>query len=61
MRPYVERLYALLEELDVTMVAPSHGLPIADLKRTMPRIVDGLMYGSELLKTAETEILFADD
>lgn len=61
MKPYVDRLYALLDELDVSMIAPSHGLPISDLKRTMPRIIDGLMFGSELLKTAETEILFADE
>jgi flavorubredoxin len=41
--PYLERLDRLLyEELDVRLIAPTHGLPVTDLQRTVPLIYDGL-------------------
>jgi flavorubredoxin len=46
LEPYIERLQALLDELDVRIVAPTHGLPIADLPAILPRIVKGLRLGS---------------
>lgn len=61
MGPYIDRLKALLDDLDVALIAPSHGLPISDIATTFPRIVEGLLHGGELRKTAETEVLFADD
>ena len=43
MNIYVDRLEELLEELDVAIVAPSHGLPILDLSTTMPKVREGLV------------------
>jgi flavorubredoxin len=39
--PYIERLDALLEEYDVQMIAPTHGLVISDLDATMPTVREG--------------------
>jgi flavorubredoxin len=39
--PYIERLDALLEELGVEVIAPTHGLPIGDLPKTMPKVREG--------------------
>ena len=47
MEPYIERLDRLIfDELDVAIMAPTHGLPITDLKLTMPKIREGLRIGS---------------
>jgi flavorubredoxin len=47
MTPFVRRLEQLvLEELEVEMIAPTHGLPIADVKGTLPKIIEGLFLGS---------------
>ena len=40
--PYVESFERLLEELDVSMIASTHGLPIADVRGTLPSICAGL-------------------
>jgi flavorubredoxin len=46
--PYIERLDELLfDELKVETVAPTHGLPITDPKRTMAAVRHGLRLGSE--------------
>jgi flavorubredoxin len=42
MEPYAERLSRLIDELDVQVVAPTHGLPAADVPAIMPRILAGL-------------------
>lgn len=39
--PYVARMDALLQELEVRMIAPTHGLPISDLSQTMPIVRQG--------------------
>jgi flavorubredoxin len=44
--PYIERLEWLIDELDVQIIAPTHGLPIADPKVTMPKVVEGMRLGS---------------
>ncbi len=44
--PYVRRLDALLDELEVQLIAPTHGLPIGDLEATLPAIRHGLRLGS---------------
>jgi flavorubredoxin len=47
MEPYIERLESLiLDELEVNIIAPTHGLPITDPTATLPLIVDGLRAGS---------------
>ena len=40
--PYIARLDALLDELDVRLIAPTHGLPIGDLPAIVPAIRRGL-------------------
>jgi flavorubredoxin len=41
--PFITRLNELIfDELDVSLVAPSHGLPIGDPTATMPKVADGL-------------------
>lgn len=45
--PYIDRLDLMIKELDVQVVAPTHGLPIADLDATMPRIRQGMRLGAE--------------
>ena len=46
MEPYIERLDELvLRELDVALIAPTHGLPISDPRATLPRIREGLRLG----------------
>lgn len=42
---YVERMERQMRELDVRLVAPSHGLPVTDLARTWPEIRKGLLAG----------------
>ncbi len=45
--PYIERLDELLfDELDVRLIAPTHGLPIGDPHQTMPAVREGLRAGS---------------
>ena len=51
MEPYIERLTAKLRELDVRVIAPTHGLPIADVEATVPIVVEGLRYGSRAAMT----------
>lgn len=43
MGPLVNRLEALVEELDVALVAPGHGLPVTDIPATFPKVAEGLM------------------
>ena len=46
MEPYIRRLDELvLRELDVALIAPTHGLPISDPRGTLPRIREGLRLG----------------
>jgi len=45
--PYLDQLEAMLNTLDVRMVAPTHGLPIGDVAGTFPRVRAGLELGSE--------------
>ena len=45
--PYLERLDALIfDQLNVSMISPTHGLPIGNPERTMPAIREGLRIGS---------------
>lgn len=48
MRIYVDRLQWLLDTLDVRVIAPTHGLPILNPRSTVPRIKEGLLYGSSV-------------
>jgi flavorubredoxin len=46
MNLYINRLQWLLDTLDVKAIAPTHGLPIMNPTITVPRIKEGLLYGS---------------
>ncbi|WP_439552164.1 MBL fold metallo-hydrolase [Falsiroseomonas sp.] len=48
MNHYVDRLRLLLERLDVKVIAPSHGLPILDPEATVPKLIEGLLYGGSV-------------
>ena len=43
MNIYADKLEELMAELDVDVVAPTHGLPIRDIGRTMPKVREGLI------------------
>jgi flavorubredoxin len=46
MNLYADRLQWLVDDLDVRVIAPSHGLPILDPAATVPKVKEGLLYGS---------------
>lgn len=51
LEPYIERLDQLLfEELEVSLVAPTHGLPITDPAATMPAVREGLRLGAAAVR-----------
>jgi hypothetical protein len=39
---YSVRLFHLIERLGVKTIAPTHGLPITDVKATVPKVKEGL-------------------
>ena len=45
MNIYADKLEELMDELQVQVVAPTHGLPIRDIARTMPKVREGLIRG----------------
>ncbi|MFC0407201.1 oxygen-binding di-iron domain-containing protein [Roseomonas elaeocarpi] len=55
MKPYIDRFERLVADLDVRMIAPTHGLPVGDVARTMPLVMEGLRFGSreEMLPQGE--------
>jgi flavorubredoxin len=42
MNVYCDRLDHLIERLDIKTIAPTHGLPITDVKATVPKVQAGL-------------------
>ena len=42
MSVYSDRLAKLIKESDIKYIAPTHGLPISDIKKTMPKVIEGL-------------------
>ena len=42
MDAYCDRLDRLIERLGVKTIAPTHGLPITDVKATVPKVQAGL-------------------
>lgn len=46
LEPYIRRLDRMVvDELEVELIAPTHGLPIADVAGTLPAIRHGLRVG----------------
>lgn len=48
--PYVQDVERLLHELNVEMICPTHGLPIADLETIVPRIAEGIRASSQVTR-----------
>ena len=48
MNLYVNRLQYLMDKYDVQFIAPTHGLPILNPKVTLPKIKEGLLFGSSV-------------
>lgn len=61
MNIYADRLDRLLAELDVAVIAPTHGLPILDLAVTVPKVKEGLLAGSGLVLSQEALIAAVHD
>ena len=58
MEPYIERLSAQLKALNVRVVAPTHGLPIANVTATVPLVMEGLRYGSRTAMTPTGDMAY---
>lgn len=52
---YIDRLQALLADLDVRIIGPSHGLPIMDPENTVPKVIEGFLAGTDLVIEPEPE------
>ena len=44
--PYVARLEEMIEDLDVQLICPAHGLPVTDLPASMPLVYEGMRMGA---------------
>lgn len=56
MEPYIERFERLVRKHDVRVIAPTHGLPVGDVKKTLPLVMDGLRFGAEAEMTAQGDL-----
>jgi hypothetical protein len=58
MRNYCARLDHLMQQLDVKTVCPTHGLVITDVAKTMPKVKEGLLYGSSVAERGTNDASF---
>jgi flavorubredoxin len=58
MRNYCARLDHLMTTLDVKTVCPTHGLVITDVATTMPKVKEGLLYGSSVAERGTNDASF---
>lgn len=58
MRHYCDRLDLLIETLGVKTVAPTHGLVISDVSRTMPKVKEGLLYAATVAERGTNDASF---
>ncbi len=58
MKNYCDRLDELIARLDVKTIAPTHGLVIGDVARTLPRVKEGLLYGSSIAERGTDNVSF---
>jgi TPP-dependent indolepyruvate ferredoxin oxidoreductase alpha subunit len=59
MNVYCERLDQLIERLDVKTIAPTHGLPITDVKLTVPKVQAGLKAAALMPESGTNEKIAA--
>jgi flavorubredoxin len=55
MDAYCDRLDQLIERLGVKTIAPTHGLPITDVKATVPKVKEGLKAAALLPESGTNE------
>ncbi len=48
MQNYCDRMDVVLKKLDARIVAPTHGLVITDIAKTLPKVKEGLLFGSKV-------------
>jgi hypothetical protein len=58
MTNYCARLDQLMQRLDVKTVCPTHGLVISDVAKTMPKVKEGLLYGSSVAERGTNDASF---
>jgi flavorubredoxin len=59
MNVYCDRLDHLIARLDVKVVAPTHGLPITDVKNTVPKVQQGLKAAALMPESGTNEKVVA--
>jgi hypothetical protein len=47
-----------MQRLDVKTVCPTHGLVITDVAKTMPKVKEGLLYGSSVAERGTNDASF---
>src|SRR5713101_2840450 len=52
---HCDRLDHLIERLGVKTIAPTHGLPITDVRLTVPKVKEGLKYGAQVPESGTNE------
>ena len=60
MNVYCDRLDHLIARLDVKIIAPTHGLPITDVKTTVPKVQAGLKAAALMPETGTNEKVVAE-
>ena len=55
MNVYCGRLDHLIEQLGVRTIAPTHGLPITDVKATVPKVQQGLKQAALMPESGTNE------
>lgn len=58
MRNYCDRLDVLIGKLGVKTIAPTHGLVITDVARTLPKVKEGLLFGSKVAERGTNDASF---
>jgi TPP-dependent indolepyruvate ferredoxin oxidoreductase alpha subunit len=59
MNVYCDRLDQLIERLDVRYIGPTHGLPITDVKLTVPKVQAGLKAAALMPESGTNEKIAA--
>jgi len=59
MNVYCDRLDQLIGRLNVKTIAPTHGLPITDVKRTVPKVQEGLKAAALMPESGTNEKMAA--
>lgn len=58
MQSYCDRLDYLLDKLDARIVAPTHGLVITDIAKTLPKVKEGLLFGARAAERGTNDASF---